>query len=315
MKYCQKIKSLLLLVLFLIPLLGVSLYLTHLNIRLQYPDRATIPEDTEILILGDSHGVFALDPVLIGKAFNFSNSGESYIHNYYKLKFALKRKHSLKAVILPLDLHSFSDFRKNRIHFNLNWLRYLNYPELGWIKKQAWSYLIKYLNLRFFSFKGRYRQFGDALLNPGLTRKTNQEEEPGFVAREGYFFHNREEKARKRANRQLKDFNSFSPEMVFFFKSILKECQDRQLRVILLKLPITEDYYQQAGKLIDIHRLDARVQPLVRNFTHVCIFDFQKIYFKNEAGLFWDPQHLNKIGARDISVRIHDRLIRQGIID
>jgi len=87
MKYCQKIKSLLLLVLFLIPLLGISLYLTHLNIRNQYPDRATIPEDTEILILGDSHTVFALDSVLIGNAFNFGRSGESYIHNYYKLKF------------------------------------------------------------------------------------------------------------------------------------------------------------------------------------------------------------------------------------
>jgi hypothetical protein len=314
MKYRQKIKSFLLLVLFLIPLLGISLYLTYLNIRIQYPDRATIPEDTEILILGDSHTVFALDPVLIGNAFNFGSSGESYIHNYYKLKFALKRNHSLKAIILPLDLHSFSDFRKDRIHFNLNWLRYLDYPELGRIKKQGLFYLIKYLNLRFFSFKGRYRQFGDALLNRGLTRKINQEE-PGFVAREGYFFHNREEKAKKRASRQLKGFDPFSPEMVLFFKSILKECKDRQLRVILLKLPITEDYYQQAGKLIDIPRLDTRVQQLVRNLIRVCIFDFQKIYFKNEAGLFWDPQHLNKIGARDISVRIHNRLIRQGIID
>lgn len=315
MKLVEKFKSLLMLMVFLVPLLVISLLLTQLIIHIQYPHSPNIPGDTEILILGDSHAVCALDPNLIGKTVNLSSSGESYMHNYYKLKWFLKNSTSLKTVVLPMDLHSFSDFRKDRIHFTLNWLRYLDYLELGWIKKQILDYGIKYLDLRFFGFKGRYRQFADALLQPDDKSKPNLEETPGFKPRDGYFFHNREEKARKRAGRQLMGFDPFCSDMVFFFKRILNQCLDRQLRVVLLKLPISQDYYNQAEKLTDISGLEARMLQLARQFPKVIVIDFRKIYFQQEAGLFWDPQHLNKIGARDISIRFRDSLTQQRIIE
>lgn len=300
---------------FLVPLLGICLLLTHTIIRIQYPDSPNFPGETEILILGDSHAVCALDPNIIKKSVNFSSSGESYTHNYYKLKWILKRSHSLKTVVLPIDLHSFSDFRKDRIHFTLNWLRYLDYLELGWIKKRILECGIKYLDLKFFGFKGQYQKFADALFQPGNMSKPNPEEAPGFKPRDGYFFHNREEKARKRANRQLKGFDPFCPEMVFFFKRILNLCLDREFRVVLLKLPISQEYYKQAEKLTDVTGLETRILQLARRFPEATVIDFRKIYFRQEAGLFWDPQHLNKIGARDLSLRFRDRLIQQRIIE
>ena len=115
MKDGTRLKSILSLLVFLIPLLAASLILTRILQEMQYPNGPEIPGDTEILILGDSHGVCALDPGIIGRAVNFSSPGESYLHNYYKLRWFLKQEHSLKAILLPLDLHSFSDFRKDRI--------------------------------------------------------------------------------------------------------------------------------------------------------------------------------------------------------
>jgi hypothetical protein len=314
MKGIEKFKSLLMLLVFLAGLLGLSLLLTRLLIRIEYPP-PDIPRDTEILILGDSHAVYALDPNLIGKTVNFSSAGESYIHNYYKLKWALKRCPSLKTVVLPVDLHSFSDFRKDRIHFTLNWLRYLDYPELGWIKNKVLDYGVKYLDLLFFGFKGQYRKFAKAILKPGYKSNPDSEESPGFKPREGFFFHNRDEKARKRAGRQFNGFNPFCPEMVYFFKRILNRCANHQLRVILLRLPISRNYYLQAEKLTDITLLEARMLLLAQQFPHATVIDFRKIYFNHESGLFWDPQHLNRAGARDLSLRFRDRLVQQGFIE
>ena len=310
----KKSKALFYLILFLVPFFILSIICNRIYYNIQIPIKPYIPPNTEILILGDSHAAFALDPEVIGKTVNFSSYGESYVHNYYKLKFALKKSKSLKIVILPIDLHSFSDFREDRIHFNMKWLQYIDFIELGWIKNKPISYLIKYLHLRIFEFKGHYLQFINHFFSHQDSQKSNLLIDKGFIAKDGFYFHKQDEKAQRRASRQLKDFNYFSKEIVLFFKKILQECEDNQIQVVLMKSPITREYYKQADRLINIKHLYSQVFQIARKFRNIHLLDFQTLYFKNESGLFWDPQHLNKIGASKFSALVKNHLVQHKLI-
>ncbi|MCK4836825.1 MAG: hypothetical protein KAT17_09315 [Candidatus Aminicenantes bacterium] len=314
MKNENKVKGFFYLIGFLIPLLILSFLCNRFYYHNRFPVKPEIARDTKTLILGDSHAAFALDPDIIGKAVNFSSYGESYIHNYYKLKYALKHNSSIKVIILPIDIHSFSDFRKDRIHFTLNWYRFIDFIDLGWHKNQFVPYLLKYLNLSLFEFKGKYSRFFKDLFK----KQGNQKSTPfryGFTPQEGFFFQQQKEKARRRAYRQLRGYDYFCEELVFYFKKILNECEKNRIRVILLKLPITEAYFTVVSQLINVNHLYEQVFGLARQYKNIHSFDYQKLYFKNESGLFWDPQHLNQTGARNISTIIKNRLTELHLIE
>jgi len=276
----------------------------QMYLQRQVPANPSIPADTEILILGDSHASYALDPELIGKAYNFSGYSESYVHNYYKLKYALKQNLSLRAVILPIDLHSFSDFRQERVFFNPQWLPFIDYLEVGWIKNRFLPYLVKYLNLRLFAFRGKYSLLFKLFSKTGSASAANPEMVSGYSPQNKYILFRRDrqiQRAKNRAARQLRGFDPFSKEMAVFFKMILAECARNKLHVVLLKLPVSEVYYDEARRLIDIRQLYERMLALARPYRNVQFLDFQKLLFKNGAGFFSDSQHVNKTGAEKIS--------------
>ena len=307
MRNANKYQALFRLVLFLIPLLLASFYLNRCYMKNQLAIDPPLTRGINILILGDSHAAFALDPGFIDRAFNFSSYGESYIHNYYKLKYALRHAPGIQVVILPIDLHSFSDFRKDRIHFTPDWYRYLNYVELGWRKKRLVSYLLNDLKLGLFEFRGN-----TSFLTPSILKKKNpppsRQPSYGFTPQTGFFFQNQNKKARNRAYRQLKGFNTFSGEMEFYFRKILDLCETHHLQVILLKLPVSRAYFDVASRLINVDRYYGKIFALTRHYKNIHTFDFQKLYFGNQSGLFWDPQHLNSTGSRDISTIVGKRI-------
>lgn len=311
MKAKNKTSAFLWLIVFLVPLLLACFLLNRIHLKDQGGADPRWSGNKDILILGDSHTAFALDPEILGRAVNFSSYGESYIHNYHKLKYALARAPAIQMVILPIDLHSFSDFRKDRIHFTPYWYRYLNYIQLGWRKKKILTYGLNYLKLALFEFRGKYSWLYRKMFNPRAAPSTAPGH--GFTPQEGFFFHNQKKKARFRASRQLEGFDPFSREMVDYFKRILEICQRYDIEIILLKLPISRAYYKVASRFVHVPGFYHKIFTLARRYPRIHSFDFQKYFFGNESVLFWDPQHLNRTGARRISTLIRDRINSLGL--
>ncbi len=310
----DKIKALILLTVFTLPLLFLCAMFSRIHEKIAAPEKFKIPAGTRVIILGDSHAVCSLDPRRVGRAVNFSSNGESYIHNYYKLRYALRAAPFLRTVVLPIDLHSFSDFRSDRVRVNLEWLQYIDYLEYGRHSRRLPYYLGELLRLRGFGFCGGYRSFFSRWLlgrrAPSVSRL-----DQGFVPKTGYFIKKNSAKSgRKRALRQLQGVDLFSPEMVFYFRKILDLASRHRLHVVLLSFPVTPEYLRTAEELMSIDRYYARIRAITAKYSHVHFINRQRLFHK-KAGLFFrDAQHLNANGAGIFSGSIRRDLIALGLL-
>jgi len=300
---------------FLTPLLIATLLINRFYFSARSADRMPIPPQCRILILGDSHVSFGIDPAIIGPAVNFSSYGESYIQNFYKLKYALTVGRSIRTVILPIDLHSFSSFRLERIGFNPHWAAYIDYLELGRIKGRFPEYLVKTIDLRLWAYRGQYGRLLPFLFPSDRRPKAIRPDiERGFTPKTGFFFRKKQGRSWNRVRRQLLGFNHFHPQLVLFFRRILSLCAERDIRVVLVKMPITSRYYRHAARLVPVDDFYGRIERIAGEYPGVHRLNYQAIYFKLENWLFFDAEHLNNRGARHLSDLLRKNLIQLGLL-
>ncbi len=311
----EKIKALIMLLVFMLPLLLLCFGLSRIHEAIVAPERYRIPAGTRVLILGDSRADCALDPERIGRTVNFSSHGESYIQNYYKFRYALENAPSLRTVILPVDLHSFGAFRSQRVFFDLEWQRYIDYLELWSFKKQRLSYLREWAALRFFGFRGQYQPFIDRFVR-GLRVRPVSLIDRGFRPRRGLFSSDRGRRnSVYMASRQLEGSDPFSADMVFFFRRMLDLARRNGLDVVLLRSPLTPAYMKVAERLLAIDRYYQRVRGITAGYPRVHFLDKHRLFQKNPALFFFDAQHMNVKGARFLSDSLRRDLLRLGLLD
>jgi|GEM_PF-6459018 len=308
----EKLRALARTVAFLLPLFCACFWLSRWNERLAFAARPEIPAGTRIVFLGDSHVVDSLDPGRIGGAFNFASDGESYIHNFYKLRWLVERVPSLRAVVLPVDVHSFSSYRANRMPVTPEWARYVDYLEIGRLRGQWPHFARELLALRLFGFRGEYRRFWQQ----GLLRRSRPpaaDIDRGFKPRAGFFIKKgRSERGRRRARRQLQGVELFSTDMVLYFNRILGLARERGLQVVLVRFPVTPEYLREAGTLVAVDDFYARVRRLAG--PGVPFIDRHQALQRPPGRFFRDAQHLNLDGAERFSDLIRSDLERLGLI-
>jgi len=311
----EKARALAALPAFLLPLLLICAVISRLDEKIELPGKFTLPAGTRILILGDSHAVCSLDPQRIGAAVNFASDGESYIHNFYKLKTALPAAPSLRTVILPVDLHSFSDFRSARVQVSPEWAQYLDYLEIGRIRNKRFYYLREWFQLRCLGFRGRYeRIFTRWVLGRGTASVSGPDR--GYLPKQGVFLKkNSRLRGRKRALRQLFAVDRFSPEMVLYFGKILELAGRHHLNVVLLRFPVTPEYLNTAEELMSIDRFYERIGAITRGYPRIHFLNRQRIFRRPPGFYFHDAQHLNGKGAEKFSDLIRRDLARLGMLD
>jgi len=269
----------------------------------------------KVLAMGDSHVATGFDPRVFKNAFNFSLYGENYIYNYYKLKYILQRNPQIRVIILPIDLHSFSSWRADRFLFDFYWVKYLNYWEVGWYKKEILKFFSKYINGKFFPYKGEFETFFN--LPPQKIRKRRAPMPKifqGFVLKTETFHHNRDKRARQRVRLHFYKHNYFDDEIAHYFKKTIVLCAQKKKTLILVKYPVSKIYFLYASEKIPVNSLYKRVRSIIRPYGNVWILDYQKLFFENDKFYFDDPDHLNQKGAKILSKKIREELTRSNII-
>lgn len=261
------------------------------------------------LAVGDSHMATGFDPRVSNGAFNFALYGESYVYNYFKLKHILARNPQIRTILLPLDLHSFSNWRADRELRDFYWVRYANYLDLAWRSRRPFEYLGKYIRGRFFPYLGELGAFWTAprkerLKRPGRPLEFIQ----GFVVRSGTYDEDRERLAARRVRLHFFGHKAYDELAAHYFGRILDLCAARARTLVLIKFPLSKPYFRLATKRIRPEQIYNRVDEMIRPYPDVKVFDYQTVFFDRDRELFDDPDHLNEAGARVLSLDIMRRL-------
>jgi hypothetical protein len=268
-------------------------------------------KNIRMLALGDSHVATGFDPRVFKNknAFNFSLYGENYIYNYYKLKYILERNLQVKIIILPIDLHSFSSWRADRFLHDFYWVKYVNYWEVGRYKGELVKFVSKYINGRFFPYKGEFEaMFG---LPPQKSRERKAQLPDifqGFVIKTETFHHKRVKKARQRVRLHFGKHRYFDEELAHYFRKILALCAEKDIRLILVKFPVSKIYFRLVSRKVPVKTFYEKVQSMIAPYGNIRVFDYQDYFFEDDVTVFDDPDHLNHVGARLFSEDLRRRL-------
>lgn len=268
-----------------------------------------VEKKIEILAMGDSHVATGFDPRVFKNAFNFSLYGENYIYNYYKLKYILHRNPQIKVIILPIDLHSFSSWRADRFLHDFYWVKYVNYLEVGYYKRELFRFIGKYIIGKMFPYLGEYESvFGLPQLESRERKVPLPKIIQGFVVKTETFHKNRKKRARQRVRLHYHNHHYFDEVVALYFEKILKLSKRYKKNLVLVKYPVTEIYFSYASQKLPVKKLYNKVQECIKPYDNVRVLDYQRLFFENDTAYFDDPDHLNREGARILSRKIREDL-------
>ena len=293
-------------VLFLLALIVVNTVLDQLYKRFVVHNLLNNTKDEQFdaytdtlkyLSLGNSHN--CVNTYILENSFNYGSPGENYIQSYYKLKSILEKSGKRpENVILFADISSFGPKTANRLEYNSYWIKYIDYFELAKIKRNR-DILSKWLEGKFFSFAGNYK---DIQLTFIYAIKIGKLE-----LHNGYRPHrdfknfalekNKAKQARAKAALYLSKQDYFDKDITFYFEKILQLCQDYDINVILIRIPVTREYFEEASNIVPVDELYEQIQMVSANYPNVTYFlDYHDLYFDHPE-YFFDPDHLNPRGS------------------
>jgi len=256
------------------------------------------------LMLGNSHN--RINPEILGNGFCYITPKEVYSQTYYKLKYILEKTNKRpENVLLSIDPVNFSPRAENDLTFDGYWRKYLNYNEME-RESPGNSYFLNRLTGRFFSYVGNYKYAYMSLIFIKINLRKIKN--GYFPARDYKNFAkepNRDAIGLEIATAYLSSYskNSSLGETKYYCK-ILDLCRQYKIHLILLRMPLTDEYLKHARKLVDIDKLDHEIVELTgRHSDDFRVFDFRN-EFHGRPDFFFNSDHVNPVGATIISNKL-----------
>ena len=277
---------------------------------------------TEILVLGDSHAMYLWKHYTSFRLDNWATEGERFIQNYYKLKWFLDKYHP-RAIIIPVDLHTFSSKALFFGH-DFFWVKYVDYLELAFITHQYDFFISKYIRGLFFPYAGQ-----QGVIQQWISRKANDANSPQNIAgaslfnllslsnqnentssafkkerlstpppsRPGVPFHllspqERQALAQYRAGIMIDSKNYMNKFVMQYFRKMLSMCKKKGVTVFLVKFPVSKELYTCAAREIPVGKYYKKIAKIIQKFPNTYILDYQGIFFQRPQ-LLYDSDHPN----------------------
>lgn len=275
-------------------------------------------EELDILILGDSHSLLALNPYLLPDSYNYSSNGESYLQSYYKArKVLVPNALGVGVVIIPFDPHSFSSFRTERIKDILYWRRFLQFQglceRLGVFKAAELM-----LDAWVFAYIGELR-LTNATIDVLTGNRDMQKLHHGFLPSEGSFEEacpTEEEKltfAQSRIQHHLLGSDTLDERLVRAFEDLVLLCSRQNITVIAVSFPISDQYLELAGPMVTRDEMLAVVRDSVLSDEYLYFFDYSRL-FSGKPEYLTDSDHVNVQGSRILTRNLFKALCRLDLI-
>lgn len=260
-------------------------------------------EGIQLLFLGQSDVQFDIVPSEFKyRSYNLAGSGESFIETYYKLKHYIPYMPELKMVVLSVTMPTFSSYRANEIQWEYFAYGYINFTDLMELYKIKGPMAIREKLLSFCPVVKRMPMINflrnvKKLINKEPIGKTTlvqgHVENPGINATE--------EGALKRGKRQFEGQNTFDDNFLLYFEKILKLCNDNNIKVFIVTLPVSSAYLENSKKYITMDMVHSKAlnNPVYSKYIYRYL-DLSGIYVNNN-NLFLNQDHLNDNGALKVS--------------
>jgi hypothetical protein len=249
------------------------------------------------LAMGNSHN--CINTHILENSFNYGSPSENYVQTYYKLKYILE--HSGKKpvnLLLQADISSFGPKISSRYEYNSYWINYINYFELARIK-QSKDILTKWLEGKFFSYAGNYKDIQLSILYRIKIKKLEMYR--GYRPHRDFRnFANEPDKQKvawNKANLILSKESYLDSTMCIYFEKILQLCDKNNIRVILVRLPMSKEFYEEETRIVPADKLYADIEKIASGYTtYYGILDYHNLFFDHPE-YFFDPDHLNIKGS------------------
>lgn len=268
-------------------------------------------EPYDVVLVGDSHALMGVAPEELGNAENLSQIGEAYIVRYYKLRHIVRKNPGkIRTVIMPMDLHSFSPAWGE--NFNIvSSSRYVDFPDYIWHTGLTSRALTNFVHYHLFPYADCAQDIYKALpesrkakRRDAITRLTRSFAETGAT----------EAQIEKMMNTHYGEERQWrSQKSLLYFNRIKALCQEENIRVIFVRFPISQRYFEAASKVVPVEEFDVFTQQLVNEWPGAELLDYRSLYFGRDD-LFTDLNHLNVEGSTLFSQRLRGDLAQLGVL-
>lgn len=262
------------------------------------------------LAMGNSHN--CINTYILDSCFNYGSPSENIIQTYYKLRYILEESGKTpESLLLQADISSFGPKGASRFEYNFYWKKYINYIELARIKNDK-DILLKYFEGKFFSYVGNYKDVQLSILY--RMKMKNIEIYRGYRPHRDFRNFADEPDRRKlawsKANLFLSRDGYFDPAIRIYLEKIFELCQEHGVKVYLIRVPMSKEFYEEELKIVPADRLYTEVEELARNYpVFVKILDYHDLYFDHPE-YFFDPDHLNIKGSDLFTERLSQDLYK-----
>jgi hypothetical protein len=296
-------------------ILGVVSIRIQRNIATAYNrELFTLGQDTETLIIGDSHTATSLDPAVLTHAFNASRSRESYFYSYYKFRKLIQYNPQIRKVIVGFSYHNISRlFNESILHEPSSLELYYYLLDEDAIKHVTTSdhdYRVAYLKLwgipvniydnpvQMKAFMGRKLQRSDFPFiegyYPGKGSHVTIADAIGKVDR-----HYLDAKGR---------FSGTSLLMLEYLEKIIADCEDSGIKVYLFNGPLHAAYLGRIPQDAAYAFGNAK-EAILEKHPSTTYLDYSRFPLEEDA--YGDVDHVNVNGAMVISGDVKNLLGRQ----
>lgn len=257
-------------------------------------------DSIQVLILGSSHCYYAFNPVYFDKyTYNAAHVSQSYNYDWFILDKYIDRMNSLEFVVLPLTIIS-----PNQI---------LEYGEEAW-RCVDYSVHYKCRVHHWWEFKMRY--YFSYLSLPNVLRALNRIRNSNYndihIDENGYSQKtiadqvedlDKSGKLRAEAHRYGRDFTMNYGRNINYLNKIIRRCNEKGVRVVLVTTPAVQSYYSYLSKeQIDTINVLGKEMNERENVKYINLLN-SSLFNKND---FFDADHLCNNGAEKISKQIND---------
>jgi hypothetical protein len=260
------------------------------------------------LMLGNSHN--RVDPAILGNGFCYITPKEVYKQTYYKLRYILgKTSKRPENILLSIDPVNFSPKAENDRSFDGYWRKYLDYSELARENHDP-AYLVNWVTGNFFSYVGNYKY---AFMSIMFFKADLHQVKNGYIPARNYLnFAKEPDRAVVGYEVATAYLASYSKKSTLadtnYYCKILALCHQYKIHLILLRMPMTDEYLNYARKLVDLDKLDREIIDLTRNHCdNFQVFDFRN-EFHGKPEYFFNADHVNPAGVSIISMKIKQEL-------
>lgn len=253
-----------------------------------------IPQNIEIIFLGDSHITFSVIDSLIPNSSNLSNLGEPYYYSFQKLKYVVKNQ-NIKHVVLGVSYHNISSYYEELINGNISTV----FPPkiffcLDFIEKLrviSWN-----RNKLFFLFRELIKSVENKCYN--LEPANNKYSFSNGFKNNLYYEKVRTKKVKNRAHSQFftsqNQLQSFSYINIYYLKKIISYCKENNLKITLLTTPLHSDYLRLVP-----HEFRSELKEII-NKNNVQLINLENLVL-NDSCYAHDGDHLTLKGARKMT--------------